>query len=173
MAALSCGAVPRSTVPIPAPKNPVRADTAVRPYAEDLSTRANSAVVRWRFESRKGLCRGRLPRLPVRADLRNTKRAGTEACPYDWLLEKQKAFAPSEGETSYGFPVRADAAVRPYAEELSIRANSAFVQWRFIVRKGPCCPQIPILETGTRTKDLEHLIRHRGRAWQPSPTQKF
>ena len=105
----------------------VGADRYVRPRLLD---------VRWRFESRRGLCRGRLPRLPAGTDLRNTKRAGTEACPYDWLLEKQKAFAPSEGETSYGFPVRADTAVRPYAEDLSIRANSAIVRWRFKCRNG-------------------------------------
>ena len=65
----------------------VRADTAVRPYAEDLSIRANSAVVQWQFEYRVRLCRGRLPRLPAGTNLRNAKRAGTEACPYEWLWE--------------------------------------------------------------------------------------
>ncbi len=113
----------------------VGADRCVRPRLLD---------VRLRFKNRKRLCRGRLPRLPAGTDLRNTKRAGTEACPYDWLLEKQKAFAPSEGETSYGFPVRADTAVRPYAEDLSIRANSADVRLRFIVRKRLFCPRIPV-----------------------------
>ena len=45
--------------------------------------------------------------------------AGTEACPYEWLMEKRKACAPSEGHNLFGFPVRADTAVRPYAEDLS------------------------------------------------------
>ena len=97
----------------------VGADRCVRPWLLDVLLL---------FKNRKRLCRGRLPRLPARADLRIAKWAGTEACPYDWLLEKQTAFGPSEGKTSYGFPVRADTAVRPYAEDLSIRANSAIVR---------------------------------------------
>ena len=47
------------------------------------------------------------------------ERAGTEACPYEWLLEKRTACAPSEDHNLFGFPVRADTAVRPYAEHLS------------------------------------------------------
>jgi hypothetical protein len=58
--------------------SPVRADTAVRPYAEDLSLNRHS-----RFRTKS--CRGRLPRLPARCDDRNAKRAGPEACHYEWL----------------------------------------------------------------------------------------
>jgi hypothetical protein len=46
------------------------------------------------------------------------KRAGTVACPYEWLLEQRKACAPSERHNLFDFPVRADTAVRTYAEDL-------------------------------------------------------
>ena len=57
----------------------MRADTAVRPYSEDLSLNRHSRV-------REKSCRGRLPRLPARHDNRNAKRASTEACPYAELV---------------------------------------------------------------------------------------
>ena len=43
-------------------------------------------------------------------------RAGTEACPYDWLSEIRKALTVFDGLNPFGFPVWADTAVRPYAE---------------------------------------------------------
>ena len=57
---------------------PVRADAAVRPYAEDLSLNRHSKL-------RAKSCSGRLPRLPARHDDRNAKWTGTEACHNEWL----------------------------------------------------------------------------------------
>ncbi len=57
----------------------MRADTAVRPYAEDFSLTTDSKL-------RAKSCRGRLPRLPARHDDRNAKWAGTEAYPYIELV---------------------------------------------------------------------------------------
>ena len=76
---------------------PVRADTAVRPYAENLSLNRHS---RFRATS----CRGRLPRLPARHDDRNAKRAGTEACPYEWPVDKRKALTLFRWTESVWFP---------------------------------------------------------------------
>ncbi len=67
--------------------------------------------------------------------------------------------------------VRADTAVRPYAEDLSIGANSAVVRWQFKYCKRPSCPWVPIMEARIRTSTSKYQNRHRGRAWQPSPTQ--
>jgi len=63
---------------------PVRTDAAVRPYTSDLSMKSHSKL-------RAKSCRGRLPRLPARCDDRNAKRAGTEACPYEWPSDIRKA----------------------------------------------------------------------------------
>ena len=111
---------------------PVRADTAVRPYAEDLSLNRHSRV-------REKSCRGRLPRLPARHDNRNAKRASTEACPYAelvniaqtksnkpshqrdarWDVEREapttRANCQSVNQSKIKVPVaRANTAVRPY-----------------------------------------------------------
>ena len=64
---------------------PVRADTAVRTYTEDLSLNRHSGF-------RTKSCRRRLPSLPARHDDRNAKKAGQEACPYEWLERFTKAF---------------------------------------------------------------------------------
>jgi len=67
---------------------------------------------------------------------------------------------------SFGLPVRADTAVRPYAEDLSNEANSAIVRWQFRYRERP-------YEWPTVNLWRCHEIRHRGRAWQPSPTRRI
>ena len=61
-------------------------------------------------------CRGRLLRLPACHDDRHAKRAGTEACPYDWLSEIQKALVLFDGRNPFGLPVRLDTATLPYTE---------------------------------------------------------
>ena len=97
--------------------SPVRADTAVRPYAEDLSLNRHS-----RFRAKS--CRGRLLRLPARHDDRKDNRAGQEACPYEWPSDIRKTSTGFDGLNLFGFPVRTDAAVRPYTEDLSMKSHS-------------------------------------------------
>ena len=129
-----------------------RADAAVRPYAEDLSHKANSAVVRWQFIYRNRLCRGRLPRLPAVTYLRNAytnirhqtsnplPREGVAALPYTEILGGGglRTLAEIGFQIVVNIPLpRADTAVRPYAEDLSHEANSAIVRWRFKSQNGP------------------------------------
>jgi hypothetical protein len=52
-----------------------------------------------------------------------TKRAGTEACPYEWLLIILFALDRTGGQHLISHSVRADTAVRPYAEDLSNEAK--------------------------------------------------
>ena len=54
------------------------------------------------------------------------KRAGPEACPYEWPSDIRKALTLFDGRNPFGFPVRADTAVRPYAEDLSLNRHSRF-----------------------------------------------
>ena len=97
---------------------------------------------------------------PHLSDLRNAKRAGTEARPYEWPSEKRKAYAPSKGQNSFGFPVREGVAVRPYAEDLSIDANSAIVGWRFKYRKRLCRGRLPRLPTVTDIGNASTNLQH-------------
>ena len=80
---------------------PVRADTAVRPYAEDLSMIGHSKL-------RAKSCRGRLPRLPTRCDDRNAKWTGTEACHNEWLdyLAMENLTNPARKDGHAGSPLR-------------------------------------------------------------------
>ena len=89
----------------------MRADTAARPYAEDLSLNKQSKI-------RATFCRGRLPRLPARHDDRHAKRAGTEACPYEWPSDIRKTSTGFDGLNLLGSPVRADTAALSYTEIL-------------------------------------------------------
>ena len=91
------------------------------PYGEFLNWRLPAFWIEVRS------CRGRLPRLPARHDDQNANRAGTEACPYEWPSETREAIALFDGLNPFASPVRADTAVRPYAEFINGNHHSHFV----------------------------------------------
>ena len=94
-------------------------DGQYRPYTEDLSLNRHTKL-------QAKSCRGRLPRLPACHDDGNAKRAGSEACPYEWPSDIRKALTLFDGLDPCSFPVRADTTVRPYTEDLSLNRQSRF-----------------------------------------------
>ena len=107
----------------------VGADRRVRPRFRD---------VRWQIKSRRGLCRGRLPRLPAATDygpaytniqhqsLKPIPREGVAALPY---AENSKIDTDNDdgshlNSKSSRILVRADTAVRPYAEDSKIDTHN-------------------------------------------------
>ena len=52
----------------------------------------------------------------------NATRAGAETCPYEWLFDMWIATRQLDGLKLQRLPVRADTAVRPYAEDLVVQA---------------------------------------------------
>ena len=105
--------------------------------------------------------------VPTHPMYSTVRRAGTEACPYDWLFKIRKALDRTGGQHLISHPVRADAAVRPYAEDLSIDAKSAIVGWRFKSRNRLCRSRLPRLPARF---DDQH-VQTNGRVVTSKPSQ--
>ena len=63
--------------------------------------------------------------VPTHPMYSTVRRAGTEACPYDWLFKIRKALDRTGGQHLISHPVRADTAVRPYAEVFVHRVSAS------------------------------------------------
>ena len=126
------------------------------------------------------------------------QRAGTEACPYEWLLEKRTACAPSEDHNLFGFPVQPDTAVHPYTETITKRHVQAESKPAHQAERGVCWrPEAPapnqnqsfekvsvpggaLVEAGRRYRAKPNGMDHRpvhqpnnlqGKVQRPTPTQ--